>query len=85
MTKHKHQAAVDLIRKEVARICGELFEESLIQMGLESNASYGDEEAKKTLNMMDFVRNLSLDADNAREARLIELMGSIKVLAQNEK
>lgn len=25
MTKHKHQDAVDLIRKEVARIGGELF------------------------------------------------------------
>lgn len=65
MTKHKHQAAIELVRKEIARIGGELFEESFVQMGLELNAEDGDEEAKKTIGMMNFMRNLCLDAANA--------------------
>lgn len=83
--KHKHQAAIDLLRTEMCKIGGELFEKEFVTLCLETRAEQGDEEAKKELNMSSFVEKMlgGIQSDDDKSTKFKSLLESILVLSKD--
>lgn len=83
------RTAIQILRKEIDRIAGELFSEELTKRILQQSAEYGDEESARKLKMGEFVDRLmgkpeSFD-NNPKAQAICDLVEAIRILAEQDK
>jgi len=81
--KHKHQAAIDVLRSELCKIAGEIFERTFVTEALKEQAKNGSEEAEKELGMIDFMYTLlgSKTASDEATEKFHSILASIHALS----
>ena len=85
--RHQHQGAIDILRKEMCRIGGELFEAEFVKIALKQQATAGSKEAAKELSMVDFMEKMfaggaSLETD--KEQLFGKLLKSMLILSADK-
>lgn len=83
---HRHQEAINILRREMCKIGGELFEHEFVEQAIYIRDNNGDDAAKVELGMKEFMDTLfnNSEAVGTTKRRFVALCNALIVLIRDE-